>query len=331
MITAVPVDLADAALAAEVRDGLKQVEQQLADATRAEERLLTEASSHLIEAGGKRFRATLVLLASQFGDPTDERVVRAATAVELTHLATLYHDDVMDEAPLRRGHQSANSRWTNTIAILTGDFLFARASKFLAELGADAVRIQADTFARLVSGQVAETIGPAPGQDPLDHYLYVVKEKTASLVATAGRFGAMFSAAPDDVVNRIEPACEAIGVAWQLSDDIIDVASDTGQSGKTPGTDLREGVRSLPVLHALRSSRPGDTRLRELLDSADLTDQALHAEALGLLRENPAMQQARADLLRWAEVAREQIAGLPPGPARDAFEGMCGYVVDRTG
>jgi heptaprenyl diphosphate synthase len=331
VITAVPVELTDAALAAEVRDRLKQVEEQLAEATRAEERLLTEASTHLIEAGGKRFRATLVLLAGQFGDPADERVVRAATAIELTHLATLYHDDVMDEAPLRRGHQSANSRWTNTIAILTGDFLFARASKILAELGADAVRIQADTFARLVSGQVAETIGPAPGQDPLEHYLYVVKEKTASLVATAGRFGAMFSAAPDDVVNRIAPACEAIGVAWQLSDDILDVASETAQSGKTPGTDLREGVRSLPVLHALRSSRSGDARLRELLDSADLTDQALHAEALGLLRGNPAMQQARADLLRWAGVAREQIEGLPPGPAHDAFLGLCDYVVDRTG
>ena len=237
----------------------------------------------------------------------------------------------MDEAPLRRGHQSANSRWTNTIAILTGDFLFARASKILAELGADAVRIQADTFARLVSGQVAETIGPAPGQDPLDHYLYVVKEKTGSLVATAGRYGAMYADAPADVVARIEPACEAIGVAWQLSDDILDVASDTAQSGKTPGTDLREGVRSLPVLHALRSGRPGDTRLRELLDSADLTDQALHAEALGLLRGNPAMQQARADLRRWAGVAREQIAGLPDVPARAAFAGLCDYVVERTG
>ena len=232
---------------------------------------------------------------------------------------------------IRRGHPSANSRWTNTIAILTGDFLFARASHLLAQLGPDAVRIQAETFTRLVSGQIAETIGPQPGQDPLEHYLRVVKEKTASLVATAGRFGAMFSAAPDGVVRRIEPACEAIGVAWQLSDDILDVASESAQSGKTPGTDLREGVRSLPVLHALRSSRPVDARLRELLDSGDLTDTALHAEALGLLRENPAMQQARADLERWAAIAREEIAGLPDVPARAAFEGLCDYVVERTG
>jgi geranylgeranyl pyrophosphate synthase len=330
VITAVPVDLADAALAAEVRDGLKQVEQQLAEETRAEEGLLAEASTHLIEAGGKRFRATLVLLASQFGNPADERVVPAATAIELTHLATLYHDDVMDEAAIRRGHPSANSRWTNTIAILTGDFLFARASHILASLGADAVRIQAETFTRLVSGQIAETIGPRPGQDPLGHYLRVVKDKTASLVATAGRFGAMYSAAPADVVTRIEPACEAIGVAWQLSDDILDVASDSAQSGKTPGTDLREGVRSLPVLYALRSGRPADARLRELLTS-DLTDPVLHAEALDLLRANPVMQEARADLQRWAGIARDQIAGLPDVPARAAFEGLCEYVVDRTG
>ncbi len=256
-------------------------------------------------------------------------MVSAAAAVELTHLATLYHDDVMDEAVIRRGHESANSRWTNTIAILTGDFLFARASQMLAALGHEAVGIQADTFARLVGGQIAETIGPRPGQDPLQHYLHVVKDKTASLVATAGRFGAMYSGAPAEVVARIEPACEAIGVAWQLSDDILDVASESDQSGKTPGTDLREGVRSLPVLHALGSGRPGDARLRELLASADLTDPALHAEALGLLRANPAMQEARADLRHWAAVAREQIAGLPDVPARAAFEGLCDYVVER--
>jgi len=331
LITAVPVELTDAALAAEVVEGLALVETQLADAARSEEELLAEASTHLVEAGGKRFRATLVLLASHFGNPRDPRVVSAATAVELTHLATLYHDDVMDEAVIRRGHESANSRWTNTIAILTGDFLFARASQILAALGHEAVGIQADTFARLVGGQIAETIGPRPGQDPLKHYLRVVKDKTASLVATAGRFGAMYSDAPAEVVARIEPACEAIGVAWQLSDDILDVASDSDQSGKTPGTDLREGVRSLPVLYALASSSPADVRLRELLTSADLTDPALHAEALGLLRANPAMQEARADLRRWADVARAEIAGLPDAPARTAFEGLCDYVVDRTG
>jgi len=330
VITAVPVELTDAALAAEIADGLALVEKSLGEAAHAQEALLAEASRHLIDAGGKRFRAMLVLLAAQFGNSRDERIVPAAVAIELTHLATLYHDDVMDEAAIRRGHASANSRWTNTIAILTGDFLFARASQILADLGDEAIRIQAETFSRLVSGQIAETIGPAPGEDPLAHYLRVVTEKTGSLIATAGRFGAMFSGAPAEIAARMEAACGAIGIAWQLSDDILDVASESAQSGKTPGTDLREGIRSLPVLHALRAAGPGDDRLSELLLTADLTDESLHAEALGLLRGDPAMDAARADLRSWIKVARDGISPLPDVPARAAFEALCDYVADRT-
>jgi heptaprenyl diphosphate synthase len=258
-------------------------------------------------------------------------VVPAAVAIELTHLATLYHDDVMDEADVRRGMPSANARWDNSVAILTGDFLFARASGILAGLGPEAVRIQAETFARLVAGQIDETIGPRPGRDPLDHYLSVITEKTASLIATSGRFGAMFSGAPDGVTAHITPACEAIGVAWQLSDDILDLASDSAQSGKTPGTDLREGVLTLPMLHALRSAGPGDARLVELLNSGELTDPALHAEALALLRAHPAMEMARSDTRRWAEVARDEILALPDVPARAAFEALCEFVAERTG
>jgi heptaprenyl diphosphate synthase len=358
VISAVPVDFSDPALAADIADGLVGVEKVLAEAAVTEEALLTEASRHLIDAGGKRFRATLVLLAAHFGDSRDERIVPAAAAIELTHLATLFHDDVMDEASIRRGLQSANSRWSNTIAILTGDFLFARASSILAELGAEAIRIQAETFTRLVSGQVAETLGPRPGQDPLVHYLRVVEDKTASLIATAGRFGAMFAGAPADVVARITAASHALGVAFQLSDDILDVASESAQSGKAPGTDLREGVRSLPVLHALAPAAPGspaagpgvgagpgsspagpavggraeagDARLRELLSRDGLTDDAEHAEALALLRAHPAMDAARADLRRWSDAARTEIAGLPDVPARRAFEIMCDFVMERT-
>ena len=360
MINAVPVDFSDPALAADIADGLVGVEKVLAEAAVTEEALLTEASRHLIDAGGKRFRATLVLLAAHFGDSRDERIVPAAAAIELTHLATLFHDDVMDEAAIRRGLESANSRWSNTIAILTGDFLFARASSILAELGAEAIRIQAETFTRLVSGQVAETLGPRPGQDPLVHYLRVVEDKTASLIATAGRFGSMFAGAPTDVVARITAASHALGVAFQLSDDILDVASESAQSGKAPGTDLREGVRSLPVLHALAPSGPrppatgssaagspeggssqagapvagaavaGDARLRELLSRDGLTDNAEHAEALALLRAHPAMDAARADLRRWSDAARGEVAGLPDIPARRAFEIMCDFVMERT-
>ena len=316
MTSALPVDFPDTAVEADVADGLAAVESIIRETAHAEESLLTEASRHLIDAGGKRFRAMLVLLAGQFGDPRDPRLAPAAAAIELTHLATLFHDDVMDEAVIRRGHPSANSRWDNTVAILTGDFLFARASRILADLGAEAIRIQTETFARLVSGQVAETIGPRPGEDPLDHYWRVATHKTGSLIATSGRFGAMFSGAPDQVAGEVELACAALGVAFQVSDDILDISSETGQSGKTPGTDLREGVQSLPVLHARRSAEPGGERLRELLARGPLTDDAAYAEALALLRAHPAMKEARADLGRWTDRARGHVlrAAVRPGP-----------------
>jgi heptaprenyl diphosphate synthase len=329
--TVVTVELPDAALAAEVVEGLALVEDGLREAAKTQHDLLGQTAAYGVGAGGKRFRATLVLLAAQFGNARDPRIVPAAVAIELTHLATLYHDDVMDEADVRRGMASANARWDNSVAILAGDFLFARASRILADLGPDAIRIQAETFARLVAGQIDETIGPRPGEDPLEHYLTVITEKTASLIATSGQFGAMFSDASPEVVTRIAAACEAIGVAWQLSDDLLDVASESAQSGKTPGTDLREGVLTLPMLHALRSAGPGDARLVELLNRGELTDPALHAEALALLRAHPAMEMARADTRRWAARARDEILALPDVPARAAFEAMCEFVAERTG
>ncbi|HEY7487967.1 MAG TPA: polyprenyl synthetase family protein [Streptosporangiaceae bacterium] len=333
MTGAVPLGLpVDGALARQAQERLGLVEDLLLESVRSDDALLAEASKHLVEAGGKRFRPMLVVLASHFGDPMGPGVVPAAVVVELTHLATLYHDDVMDEAVMRRGEVSANSRWTNTIAILTGDYLFARASDLLADLGPEAVRIQARTFARLVRGQIQETIGPSADSDPLKHYLQVVADKTASLIATSGQFGSMMAGAPSHVVDTITSACEKIGVAFQLSDDILDIASDADQSGKTPGTDLREGVHTLPVLHVLAAPRKGDARLCELLRSADLgDDDALHAEALSLLRAHPAMDRARAHLRGWAEDARTELLTLPDVPARAAFEALCDYVVSRTG
>jgi len=329
VITAVPVDFPDSALAAEVLDDLARVEASLLATAHPGDELFTEASRHSIEAGGKRFRALLVLLAAQFGDPKDPRVIQAAVAIELTHLATLFHDDVMDEAEVRRGHPSVNSRWSNSVAILTGDFLFAQASLILADLGPEAVRIQAETFNRLVAGQLAETIGPRPGQDLLDHYMHVISEKTGSLIATSGQFGALFSGAPAEIATRIAVACEQLGVAWQLSDDVIDIASDSAQSGKMPGIDLRQGVPTLPVVYALRAT--ADRRLHELLTEADLSDDALLAETLALLRAHPALAESRAHVLRWTQGARNEVMALPDVPARAAFLAMCDYVEKRTG
>jgi heptaprenyl diphosphate synthase len=328
---AVPVEFSDEALAAEVAEDLAVVEAALRETSFGGAEMFAEVSRHMMAAGGKRFRAMLVLLAARFGDPRDKRIVPAAVAIELTHLATLFHDDVMDEAAMRRGHPSANSLFGNSVAILAGDYLFARASRILADLGPVAIRIQAETFSRLVDGQLAETVGLRPGQDPLDHYMHVITEKTGSLIATSGRFGAMFAGAPDEVSDRIADACLRIGIAWQLSDDVLDVSSTSLQSGKEPGTDLRQGVRTLPVLYALRSTDPASDRLRGLLASADLTDPALHAEALSLLRVSPALAEARETVRAWIADARSLLVQLPEVPARAAFESLCDFVVTRAG
>lgn len=317
----------DPDLEASLVAGMASVEVALRDAVRSDYPFVTEASRHLVEAGGKRFRPLLVLLAAQFGDPQAPGVVPAAVVVELTHLATLYHDDVMDEADLRRGAASANARWDNTVAILTGDFLFAKASDILADLGPEAVRIQARTFERLCTGQIRETVGPEDGADPVEHHLRVLADKTGSLIATSGRFGAMMSGADPRIVDTMTTFGEKIGVAFQLADDIVDITSDSSDSGKTPGTDLREGVPTLTALIALSDADP---RLRDLL-TRPLPDDLDHAEALATLRDHAALAQARAEARRWADDARATLVDLPEGSARQALEVLCDYVVTRTG
>jgi len=321
----------DPAFDAELADALAEVETQLRSAVVSEYPFVTEASRHLVDAGGKRFRPLLTLLASHFGpDPGNPDVVKAAVVVELTHLATLYHDDVMDEAALRRGAPSANSRWDNTVAILTGDFLFARASDILADLGPEAVRIQARTFERLCTGQIRESVGPDDGIDAVKHHLQVLSDKTGSLIATAGRFGTMMAGADHATVETMSRFGEAIGVAFQLADDIVDITSEATQSGKLPGTDLREGVPTLTTLIARGSGDPQDATLIEFL-SGPIPDDAQHAQALELLRAHPALVSAREEARRWADDARRTLEPLPSGDAKRALEALCDYVVNRTG
>jgi heptaprenyl diphosphate synthase len=314
-----------AALEGELVAGLAAVEERLRAEIKSDYELADITARHLVEAGGKRFRPLMVLLAAQFGDPTAKGVIPAAVVVELTHLATLYHDDVMDEADVRRGTQSANSRWGNTVAILSGDFLFARSSKILADLGPEAVRIQAQTFERLVIGQLRESTGPRNGEDPVQHHLDVLAGKTGSLIAAAGRYGALMSGVDSVLTERISNFGECIGIAFQLSDDLIDIQSDT--SGKTPGTDLREGIKTLPVLLALADPNTSE-RLRELL-SKPLVDEAEHAEALAALRIHPAIAKAQEVLLMWTEKARDLLADLPDGDAKVALSILCDSVANR--
>jgi heptaprenyl diphosphate synthase len=330
--TSIGINFTDPALESAVAATLGNVEQRLRTAVHSDDRLIAEAARHLFEAGGKRFRPLLTAIAAQFGAGDAPDVVLAAVVVELTHLATLYHDDVMDEAPVRRGAESANSRWGNSIAILVGDFLFACAATVAAQLGDDAVRIQAATFARLVHGQIAETVGPREA-DPVDHYLHVIAEKTGSLIATSARFGAMYGGLAPAQVEALARYGEAMGTAFQLSDDVLDIASEPDQSGKTPGTDLREGVPTLPVLYALAAQEtdPSSVRLRELLGAGPVTDNVLHGEALGLLRESPALKRARETVRAYAEQARSELAPLPETSARRALESLCDFIAERTG
>ncbi|HLK95213.1 MAG TPA: polyprenyl synthetase family protein [Nocardioidaceae bacterium] len=326
--TALAMQVGDPDLQGRVRERLTLVEKQLAEAVVSDAPFVTEAARHLLDAGGKRFRPLLTVLAAEFGDPAADGVVPAALVVELTHLATLYHDDVMDEALLRRGAPSANARFDNSVAILVGDWLFAQASDIVAGLGPEAVHIQARTFSRLVQGQISETMGPGEN-DPLEHYLSVVADKTGSLIAAAARLGALVAGVGPGHRDVLTEYGEHIGAAFQLSDDVLDVASDSIESGKTPGTDLREGVPTLPVLLARRSTEPADARLQVLL-AADLTDERLHAEALALLRAHPALAQARQHVLEQAERARDLLPGLPTGSPRDALDALCDVVVTRT-
>ncbi|QHC02288.1 polyprenyl synthetase family protein [Epidermidibacterium keratini] len=301
----------------------------LQTASRSDDLLLDEAAAHLASAGGKRFRPLLVLLASQFGTPGGPDVDKAAVVVELTHLATLYHDDVMDEADLRRGAPSANARWDNSIAILTGDYLFAAASILVSELGPDAVRIQAETFQRLVNGQIRETVDAPAGTDPIARYLDVLAEKTGSLIATSGRFGAMFSGARAEVVEAMTEFGEAIGMAFQLSDDLIDITSDAEDLGKATGTDLREGVHTLPMLFTLADPQ-ADPELVSLLRSGPLVDADQHARALELLRASPGMIATRGVLDEYVERARRAVDVLPEGSAKDSLDALVDFMQVRS-
>ena len=316
-------------LEAELQEGMAKVESLLLSHIQGDYPLVEETSRHLVAAGGKRLRPILTLLASHYGDKNRFGIIESAVVCELTHVATLYHDDVMDEATLRRSVESANHRWGNTVAILTGDYLFAKVSALLADIGPEAVRLQASTFERLVIGQIMETQGPQNGEDPLAHYLQVVADKTGSLIAASARFGAMVSGAPKEIKETLTVFGEKIGVAFQLADDVIDIASDSHQSGKTPGTDLREGVPTLVTLNVMSSARNEDRELKKLL-SSPIKDEAVVAQVLRELRVHPALDESREQLHQIARDARTALGPLPVGDVTGALFSLCDAIVDRS-
>jgi heptaprenyl diphosphate synthase len=315
------------AIQARVRAGLARVEGALREAVDTADPFVQEAASYLLAAGGKRLRPTLVLLAGHTGDPGDDRLVGAAVAIELTHLSSLYHDDVMDEAEVRRGARSANARYDNKVAVLTGDYLFARASEVTAGLGAEATRVLARAIARLVQGQTREVRGPADGEDPVEHYLAVLADKTGALIAAACRLGGRLAGAPPEVVEALTEYGERVGRAFQLGDDLLDITAETAVAGKAPGGDLRAGVRTLPVLYLLRRGGRDAARLAAVLDG-DRGDRSV-AEALGVLRASPALAEARQAAQADVDAAKAALAALPAWPVRAALEEVADRVLDR--
>ena len=314
---------------AEILDGMAAVEELIRNQVEGKYDFVVETSRHLIDAGGKRLRPLLTLIASHFGNPRAKGIIEAAVVCELTHLGTLYHDDVMDEAPLRRGVDSANSRWGNSVAILTGDYLFAKVSQLLADLGPEAVRLQAYTFERLVIGQILETQRSSKGRTPLEHYLAVIADKTGSLIAASARYGAMISGADKNIMESLTNFGESMGLVFQLADDIIDITSDSSDSGKTPGTDLKEGVPTLITLHVMQSEDPKDAELKEIL-SKPIDNDALLAETITALRTHRALIQSRKVIAKYAAETRAHLQGLPAGVAKDALVNLSDAVISRT-
>jgi heptaprenyl diphosphate synthase len=317
---------------------LEAVELRLAEQVTSSQAFVDRAARYLIDAGGKRFRPMLVALTAHLGDPARPGIVDAAAVVELVHLATLYHDDVIDEASARRGTPSANSRWTNTVAILTGDFLFARASDLSAQLGVEVTRIMAATLARLCEGQILEvqgSVGALPDDVPAlpatrEHYLEVIAGKTASLIETSCRYGALLSGVDPAGVEAAAAYGFEVGMAFQLSDDLIDLIADRAVSGKVPGTDLREGVRTLPVLYALEEeAAAGGDELAVLLAGA-LGDAEV-ARALTLLTASSGLERARTEAAERVDAAVAHLAPFGQRKVVTALERLAGYALDRLG
>jgi heptaprenyl diphosphate synthase len=329
MATTAGIEAPDPALEAELRSRLEEVERSLRDVADSEVPLVSSTSRYLLAAGGKRFRPLLVLLAGRFGRPDDPRLVSGAVAIELTHLATLYHDDVIDEAASRRGIASANARWDNTVAILTGDYLFARASEIASDLGTDVTQLLAWTIARVAEGQIREADSAGRLEIDETEYLEVIRGKTAALIATSCRLGGMLSDARPDLVERLQRVGGALGLAFQLSDDIMDITADQDTLGKEPGVDLKEGVYTLPVIYALRESARRE-QLRALLEAGPPDGDRL-AGALDIVRLDGALDLAREAVTGEVRGALQEIQGLPEGSPRDAFHHLARFLAARCG
>ncbi len=244
---------------------MADVERRLLEVTVADTEFLTQIAQHLLTAGGKRYRPLLAQVAAELGASNGGDPVEAGVSVELVHLGSLYHDDVIDEAETRRGKASVNSNWTNTVAILAGDFLLAKASEIAAPLGEEAVALIAKTYATLCEGQVRELIHADSLSHGAEGYYSVIGGKTASLIRTSARLGAMTGGADADTVDAISDWAWEMGMVFQITDDVLDLIASDGFLGKPAGSDIGEGTFTLPVL--LAAQGPDGDEIASLLGS----------------------------------------------------------------
>ncbi|WP_193596836.1 polyprenyl synthetase family protein [Microbacterium sp. YJN-G] len=322
-------------IASQIEDGLDLVEKGLADELKHADPVADAAARYLYEAGGKRIRPVLTLLAAQLGDGSIPAVIDVAKALELTHLGSLYHDDVMDGADTRRGVPAAHGVWGNNIAILTGDILFSRASQIMSRYGARAMRLQADTFERLVLGQMHETVGVQPGDDPIEFYLRVLADKTGSLIAASTQGGVIFSNAPAKFEEPMRVYGEKVGVAFQLLDDVIDLSANAQETGKVPGTDLRAGVPTMPSLLLKTGSAPADIDLARRIDDGvarigEGADPAILDGPLAELRDHDATRRTLELARTWTADAVAALSVLPKGAVREALTRFAETLADRS-
>jgi heptaprenyl diphosphate synthase len=296
-------------------DDLRRVEERLQAAVKVDDRFLGDVASHLLGAGGKRLRPTLTLCAAYAvsGESSDTRnAVTGGASVELVHLGSLYHDDVIDEAETRRGVPSVNARWSNIVAILSGDFLLAQASALAASLGADVAGLLAATIGELCRGQVLELQYLFNAARTEESYFSAIEGKTASLLATAARIGGMVSGAPAPTLDALTSFGHHLGMCFQIVDDVLDVTRTEAELGKPVGNDLLEGVYTLPVIHAVKSSN----------ELGDLLGRALDGERLARARElvvtDDAVDASMAVARTHASKATEALTG-----ADDLDPGVC--------
>ena len=307
---------------------LSNLENRLIEVSSSQNKYLEEISQYLIKAGGKRFRPLIALLAGKFGDLVKTaKVIDAGVAVELIHIGSLYHDDVIDNATTRRGVQSSNSKWNSTLSILAGDYLLARSSELAAEqLGLESVKLLASTYAELVEGQTKEIEISYDLNHSIDDYMKVIEGKTASLIRTSAKLGTIASNADEEVVEALSNWGWNCGIIFQISDDLLDLTSTSEVLGKPAGNDLLEGTYTLPVLIALNQNKEKFSEILQGISEGKIEV----TEVLKEFKDPQIISETKDVINRYYNKSVEAIYNLKNHELFSVLENINSYLINRT-